>query len=108
MRHVTAAFAVEAKLVLDDLVGEAEEERIAVGLVVVRVPSTLLLEFSEEPSGCFVAACILRITLPRETKVVAVDREVDVFGEPFYDWERWSPRSEPAAGALSQSCRRER
>lgn len=37
MRHVTAAFAVEAKLVLDDLVGEAEEERIAVGLVVVRV-----------------------------------------------------------------------
>lgn len=39
MRHVTAAFAVEAKLVLDDLVGEAEEERIAVGLVVVRVPA---------------------------------------------------------------------
>lgn len=40
MRHVTAAFAVEAKLVLDDLVGEAEEERIAVGLVVVRVTSS--------------------------------------------------------------------
>lgn len=39
MRHITAAFAVEAKLVLDDLVGEAEEERIAVGLVVVRVPA---------------------------------------------------------------------
>jgi len=37
VRHVTAAFEVEAKLVLDDLVGEAEEERIAVGLVVVRV-----------------------------------------------------------------------